>query len=235
MKSTSAFAILAALVASTSAHMSLLNPTPRGGYNTPQYNGHVHTFIGYKDDTWTTKFPCGGFAPGPVTTFKAGDTVNVRFAASSMNKDQLKRQPDPEDEEDRFKQARHSGGTCEFSLSYDGGETYHLIGRYTRSCPDAYYMWPVKIPDNVPSCNEKTKCLFVWSWTASILPQYYHNCADVVIQGVENGTLPATGIQIVDFPPHKMDVKAPGDDKDENMGDGPNKAEKAANLGGEWK
>jgi hypothetical protein len=37
------------------------------------------------------------------------------------------------------------------------------------------------------------------SWVASNLPQYYHNCADVEIQGVAYGLLPSKSIQIVDF------------------------------------
>ncbi|KAF9896673.1 hypothetical protein BX616_006973, partial [Lobosporangium transversale] len=192
------------------------------------------TFIGYEDDTWKARFPCGGFAPGPVTELKAGEVVPVRFLASSMKKKDIKTQPRPTNSKHRFKQARHGGGTCEFSLSYNGGRTFHLIGRYTKSCPDAYYEWPVKIPSNVPSCNKKNQCLFVWSWTANILPQYYQNCADVIIKGVANGKLPSKGIEIVDFPGHKQGVKAPGDGAGENMGKGPNKHEINANLNNPW-
>ncbi|KAF9895620.1 hypothetical protein BX616_009220, partial [Lobosporangium transversale] len=121
------------------------------------------TPIGYKDGVWKTRFPCGGFAPGPVTELKAGQVIPVRFLASSMSKKDIKTQPKPTNSKRGFKQARHGGGTCEFSLSYDNGKTFHLIGRYTKSCPDAYYEWPVKIPNNVPSCNKKGQCLFVWS------------------------------------------------------------------------
>ncbi|KAI7830171.1 hypothetical protein BC939DRAFT_301265 [Gamsiella multidivaricata] len=119
---------------------------------------------------------------------------------------------------------------CEFSLSYDGGKTFRLIGRYTKSCPDAYYEWPVKIPSNVPSCTKKNQCLFVWSWVASILPQYYQNCADVSIEGVDGGKLPSRSIQMVDFPGHPQRVTAPGDGAGENMGKGPNPSEVEANL-----
>lgn len=51
-------------------------------------------------------------------------------------------------------QARHGGGTCEFSLSYDGGKSFHVIATYTKTCPDAGYEWPVKIPKNAPSCHD---------------------------------------------------------------------------------
>ncbi|KAF9438292.1 hypothetical protein BGZ76_008770 [Entomortierella beljakovae] len=236
--------VLLLLISTSMAHMALLYPTPRGGYGTSEYNGRIHTWIGYEDKTWRATFPCGGFKPGPETKLEAGKVVEVRFAASTMKKDQMDKQPDPKDPNHRFKQARHGGGTvrgvmiqhrhCEFSLSYDGGKSFHLIGRYTRSCPDAYYLWPVKIPSNVPSCTEKTKCLFVWSWTASILPQYYHNCADVSIQGVKNGVLPSTGIEIVNFDGHPKGVTAPGDGAGEHTGEGPNSKEKDANRYSAW-
>jgi len=51
-------------------------------------------------------------------------------------------------------QARHGGGMCEFSLSYDGGKNFRVIATYTKSCPDTAYKWPVRIPDNVPSCDK---------------------------------------------------------------------------------
>ncbi|KAF9367477.1 hypothetical protein CPC16_006459, partial [Podila verticillata] len=117
------------------------------------------------------RFPCGGYAPsGKVTNMKAGQVIPVRFYASGMKSKDIAKQPKITSANRQFAQARHGGGTCEFSLSYDGGKSFRLIGRYTKSCPDAYYEWPVRIPKNVPSCTTKNKCLFVWSWTAHVLP-----------------------------------------------------------------
>ncbi|KAF9174149.1 hypothetical protein BGX21_007619 [Mortierella sp. AD011] len=234
MKFAAAFLVLVSLLASATAHMALLYPTPRGGYGTKQYNGRIHTFIGYKDSKWTMKFPCGGYAPGPVTKLKAGQTINVRFLASTMKAKDIKTQPKPTSSSKQFSQARHGGGTCEFSLSYDGGKTFNRIGRYTKTCPDAYYTWPVKIPSNVPSCTTKNKCLFVWSWTANILPQYYHNCADISLTGAKNGKKPKTGIEIVDFSGHKKNVKAPGDGINHKSAGGPSKSEINNNLKGKY-
>jgi len=230
MKFAATLLVLVSLVASTTAHMALLYPVPRGGYGTPQYNGRVHTFIGYKDKTWTQKFPCGGYKPGPhVTDMKAGEIINVRFLASSMKADQIKNQPKPVSESRQFSQARHGGGTCEFSLSYDGGNTFRRIGLYTKTCPDAYYRWPVKIPKNVPSCINKKgehKCLFVWSWTANILPQYYQNCADIRLTGERGGTLPPKTNAM-----HVKKVKTmPGDGKNHKSGGGPSSSQRKANT-----
>jgi hypothetical protein len=65
-----------------------------------------------------------------------------------------------------IKTSRHGGGACEFSLSEDGGDTWKVIGQYTKTCPDIYYEWPVKIPNNVKSCTDPKKCLFSMSWVA---------------------------------------------------------------------
>ncbi|KAF9976755.1 hypothetical protein BGZ73_007890 [Actinomortierella ambigua] len=222
MKFTVALLFLVTLIASASAHMGLLYPTPRGGFGTKHYNGRVHTWIGYKDSKWTQRFPCGGYPLGPETKMKAGQVIWVRFLASAMKDADIKKQPKkPSSPKKEFKQARHGGGMCEFSLSYDGGKTFRLIARYTKTCPDAYYKWPVRIPKNVPSCTKRGKCLFVWSWTANILPQYYMNCADIRLTGVKGGKLPPKGIQIVDFKGRKMGVTAPGDGRKHNAGPGP--------------
>ncbi|KAF9096642.1 hypothetical protein BGX27_001099 [Mortierella sp. AM989] len=238
MKFAAILSILVTLLATVAAHGGLLYPTPRGGYGTKQYNGRFHAFIGFKDKKWVNRFPCGGFAPGPVTNFKAGARVNVRFFASAMKDKDLKKQPKLTSPNRQFNQARHGGGLCEFSLSYDGGKTYHLIGRYTKTCPDSYYEWPVRIPANAPNCNQKThknKCLFVWSWTANILPQYYHNCADITISGSKGKPrLNKTGIQIVDFAPHKTGVTAPGDGSKRKAGPGPSGKEVRDNLNGKF-
>jgi len=133
-------------------------------------------------------------------------------------------------------QARHGGGTCQFSLSYDGGKTFHLIGKYSHSCPDFYYSWPVKIPDNAPSCTERGQCLFVWSWTAHFVDQYYQNCADVTIEGQTPGELPKKGIQVVNVVDRGFmnGFTAPGDEAGDKMGKGPSIEDYTLNMKGVW-
>ncbi|KAI1302290.1 hypothetical protein EDD11_005625 [Mortierella claussenii] len=233
MKFAAALLVVISYVAVVSAHMAMLSPTPRGGYGTKQYNGRIHTFIGYKDKTWNMRYPCGGYAPGPVTSMRAGQTLNVRFYASSMKAQDINKQPKPTSPNRQFSQARHGGGMCEFSLSYDNGKTFHRIAKYTKTCPDAYYEWPVKIPDNVPSCTKKNQCLFVWSWTANILPQYYMNCADIrLTSAAKNPSLPKSSIQIVDFPGRQSRVTEPGDGNKHRSSTGPNPSEIKDNLAG---
>ncbi|KAF9105151.1 hypothetical protein BGX27_009790 [Mortierella sp. AM989] len=230
MKFVALLLVFVTLLANVAAHGGLLYPPPRGGYGTKHYNGRFHTWIGYKDKVWTQRFPCGGYKMGPITKMKAGQVINVRFFASSMKAKDIKTQPKLVSPSRQFKQARHGGGTCEFSLSYDGGKTFRRIARYTRSCPDSYYLWPVRIPKNVPSCTTKGKCLFVWSWTANILAQYYQNCADIHLTGVKGGKLPPKGIAIVDFKGRKMGVTAPGDGIKHTAGKGPTKKQINDNM-----
>ncbi|KAF8945609.1 hypothetical protein BGZ47_002322 [Haplosporangium gracile] len=203
------------------AHMAMLYPTPRGGYGTKQFDGRIHVFVGYQG----FKFPCGGYPKGPTTKLKAGQVVPVRFWTPELkNTDSLPK--------NKMSEARHGGGMCEFSLSYDGGKSFHVIGSYTKTCPDAFYEWPVRIPDNVPSCTQSGKCLFSWSWTANLVPQYYHNCADVSIQGVKNGKLPSKMMKMYDFKAKgvKTGVTFPGDGKSHDRGVGPSKSEIAQNT-----
>ncbi|KAF9153895.1 hypothetical protein BG015_002375 [Linnemannia schmuckeri] len=199
---------------STEAHMAMLYPPPRGGYGTKEFNWKIHEFIGYKG----FKYPCGGYSKGPNTKMKAGQLIPVRFWTTELRKvDKLPTKNVPE--------ARHGGGMCEFSLSNDGGKSFHVIATYTKTCPDVMYEWPVRIPDNVPSCNDPGKCLFAWSWTAALVPQFYHNCADITIEGSGDGKLPKKMIQLYDFKGHKKGVTFPGDGRSHDHGRGPIAAE----------
>ncbi|KAF9370950.1 hypothetical protein BGX21_005339, partial [Mortierella sp. AD011] len=153
--STALFAALSVL-SSTSAHIAISNPPGQAGPWSKNPSNAVHAWIGYKGK----KFPCGGYKKGPVTTYKAGEVIPVRFWNFEI-KDYKKFPP-----RHGLSQSRHGGGACEFSLSYDGGKTWKVIGQYTKTCPDIYYEWPVMIPHNVPSCTNSDKCLFAMSWTA---------------------------------------------------------------------
>ncbi|KAF9582812.1 hypothetical protein BGW38_010728 [Lunasporangiospora selenospora] len=176
------------------------------------------------------RYPCGGYPPGPVTKMKAGQVIDVRFYASAMKSNDLKKQPKLSKSTKQFAQARHGGGMCEFSLSYDGGKSYRLIGRYSKTCPDSYYTWPVRIPKNAKSCTKKNQCLFVWTWTAAVVPQFYMNCADIQLSGAKNGVYPPRkGIQVYNIKGHKKKV-FPGDGQKHKAGPGPNKKEINNNM-----
>ncbi|KAF9137443.1 hypothetical protein BGX30_010251 [Mortierella sp. GBA39] len=222
----------ALLVQSAMAHMSLLYPVARGSIgDRKQFDFEAHAFIDYTSER---TLPCNGYNKvGPITKLKAGQVIYTRFwgpALKDKYNDDL-----PQKSRKQMNQARHGGGFCQYSLSYDGGKTFHLIAEYKNSCPDFYYEWPVKIPDNAPSCNERGKCLFVWSWVAANVPQFYINCADVEIDGVDNGKWSRNkGILIVDAPGYSHDSVKPGDDAGDEMGKGPHPDDVTRNLKGTW-
>ncbi|KAG9321337.1 hypothetical protein KVV02_001115 [Mortierella alpina] len=208
----------------TSAHIAMSNPPGQAGPWSDNPRSDVHAWIGYNGKT----FPCGGYEKGPVTTYKAGETIPVRFW--NFNIKDYKQFPPPKG----LGQSRHGGGACEFSLSYDSGKTWHVIGQYTKTCPDMYYEWPVLIPKNAPSCTDSDKCLFSFSWTAYATPQFYHHCANVIIQSDDqNGILPELEMTVVDVKQldQKMNVHAIGDQK-KTTSSGPDRREKDLNLGG---
>ncbi|KAF9117593.1 hypothetical protein BGW39_002029 [Mortierella sp. 14UC] len=221
------------LAQSVMAHMSLLYPMARGSVgDRKQYDGQPHAWIGYTPER---TLPCNGYnKPGPVTKLRAGQIVNTRFWGPALGDNYNNRLPKKPNGK-QLNQARHGGGFCQYSLSYDGGKTFHLIGEYKRSCPDFYYEWPVKIPSNVPSCNQRGKCLFVWSWIAVNVPQFYINCADVVIEGAKRGRWNSkAGIEIVDVKGHPQGVVKPGDSAGDKMGKGPDRLDIARNMNRRW-
>ncbi|KAF9287318.1 hypothetical protein BGZ68_001978 [Mortierella alpina] len=169
----------------------------------------------------------GGYAKGPVTEYRAGQVIPVRFWTFGIR--DYKKFPPSLPSGD---QARHGGGYCEFSLSYDGGRTWKVIGQYTRTCPDIYYEWPVLIPRNAPSCTDSNKCLFAFSWTAFKVNQFYHHCANVVIRGVKNGKLPTLDMTVVDLKDPRR-THAEGDpNQGKGKGSGPNAREVRLNRQG---
>lgn len=169
----------------------------------------------------------------PCFQFK---NVQTRFWGPALKDNYNEKLPKQASKQrDQINQARHGGGSCQYSLSYDGGKTFHLIGEYKESCPDFYYEWPVKIPDNAPNCKERGKCLFVWSWIAVNVPQFYINCADVEIDGGGKGKIKTgKGIEIADVPGYKQNVVKGGDKAGDFMGKGPLTGDIERNLKGKW-
>ncbi|KAI1314649.1 hypothetical protein EDD11_001902 [Mortierella claussenii] len=206
--------------------MAMSNPPGQAGPWTKDPRNTVHAWIGFQGKP----FPCGGYKKGPVTTYKAGQVIPVRFWTFGMD---YKVFPP----KSGISPARHGGGACEFSLSYDGGKTWKVIGQYTESCPDIYYTWPVQIPPNVPSCTNSDKCLFAMSWTAYATNQFYHHCANILItDGASNGKLPKLDMTVVDVKARgqKQDTHAVGD-RLRGKGRGPKSADRQRSTNGFYK
>ncbi|KAF9958909.1 hypothetical protein BGZ72_010721 [Mortierella alpina] len=174
-------------------------------------------------------FPCGGYPPDTqvVQSFQAGQVINVRFGNAQFGS------PGQPPLTPGSNQARHAGGLCEFSLSYDQGRTFGVFARYHGSCPDMFYDWPVKLPENLPSCES---CIFGWSWinAAATQAEYYMACADIKIVGANSGgSLPPeianTPLRLANMPGYSY-YRAAGDQYGNTKSDGPNPSEVALNM-----
>ncbi len=106
-------------------------------------------------------FPCKnyhGSAPWrPVATYVAGGSYTMSVTGG----------------------ARHHGGSCQLSLSYDQGATFKVIKSIVGGCPlKSEYAFTV--PASAPS----GPALFAWSWFNLMgNREMYMNCAQVVIEG----------------------------------------------------
>ncbi|KAG0245115.1 hypothetical protein B0O80DRAFT_426830 [Mortierella sp. GBAus27b] len=224
---TSAVLTVSALCSFAQAHIAISNPLAQAGPWSKNPDMNVHSWLGYKGK----KFPCGGYKPGPVNNYKAGDIINVHFWNFNIGAAYKKFPP-----KSGLKQSRHGGGACEFSLSPDGGKSWHVIGQYTKSCPDINYEWPVQIPHNIPDCLDSNKCLFSMSWIAYSTDQFYHHCANVIIKSdpkAKNKAYPPLKMTVVDVAQLKeqRDTHAVGDTKT-SKGNGPDPSEVKKNKSG---
>jgi hypothetical protein len=144
---TFSLAALLAICASTaSAHMQMSWPYPLHSTFNPK------TPESAKDYSMTSPlltdgvYPCKGFINNPsgspymdsVVSWKAGQTVNVTLAGT----------------------ATHHGGSCQFSMSYDGGSTWNVIQSYIGGCVTDSTTIDVDIPSEAPSGD----ALFAWTW-----------------------------------------------------------------------
>ncbi|KAJ2714005.1 hypothetical protein H4R19_001958 [Coemansia spiralis] len=108
--------------------------------------------------------------PTPAAKWTAGQSVTVKFGQHAVS---------------------HSGGHCEFSLSYDGGKTFVVIHQELQYCFTGanlgitnevkIFSYTFTLPKDLPGSD---KAVFAWSWVnASGNREFYMNCADVAISG----------------------------------------------------
>ncbi|KAE8377721.1 hypothetical protein BDV26DRAFT_263030 [Aspergillus bertholletiae] len=143
------------------AHMQMSWPYPLRSALDP--NNH-----GDKDYSMTSpllasgsNFPCKGYhqnTPWRATAeYQAGGSYNVTLAGS----------------------ATHGGGSCQLSLSYDGGQTFKVIKSIVGGCP-LQSSYDFQLPGDVAN----GQALFAWSWFNLIgNREMYMNCADIEISG----------------------------------------------------
>ncbi|KAJ2705014.1 hypothetical protein FB645_002800 [Coemansia sp. IMI 203386] len=162
----------------TLAHIALSYPCPR--YNNAHGEDCPPVPEGQQVDYSITS-PLGSTEPlckrtvpypSPSAQWTAGQSITVKFYGT----------------------ARHNGGHCQFSMSYDGGKTFVVVHEILRYClydgingntlgnpVDSYTF---DLPKDLPSSNN---AVFAWTWVnASGNREFYMNCADVTVAGNSN-------------------------------------------------
>lgn len=123
--------------------------------------------------------------------------------------------------------ARHNGGSCQASLSFDQGRTFYVIRSYVGNCPpDEESILEFTLPSDTPESEE---AIFSWSWfNKTGNREMYMNCAVVTISNsspadtffsrpqiftanIGNGCSTAAGKDLV-FPDPGQDVDDQGSD-----------------------
>ncbi|KAJ2891903.1 hypothetical protein IWW38_003428 [Coemansia aciculifera] len=166
--------VAAALLATVSAHMAMIEPCTRYTPHNPKcpalpagasldYNLKSPLGVDQALCKYTTPYAT------PVETWTAGQSISVQFDSGG---------------------AAHGGGHCEFSLSYDGGKTFVVIHQELQYCffgapsggnSASILSYTFNLPANVPSSNN---VVFSWTWVNAIgNREFYMNCADVAIVG----------------------------------------------------
>ncbi|TPX38152.1 hypothetical protein SmJEL517_g00269 [Synchytrium microbalum] len=175
----SVVAILAALPAAF-GHMAMSIPAVRGYPNKVQ--PYDYSITSPLDSTGTRIYPCQGKAQGPpVATLIPGSYVSVEIAGG----------------------ARHNGGHCQWSISYDGGANFVVLDTIIRDClspasSSNTYDYQVPLPADLPG---SPNAIFAWSWINSIgNREYYMNCADVAISGSSTGSLTGPRLFVANLP-----------------------------------
>ncbi len=153
---------LLSLVSVAAAHMQMTSPPPfRSKYN--PYTTSVDYDMNSPLAANGANFPCKGYhnllntpQGRSVATWRAGGSYSLAVEGS----------------------ATHNGGSCQVSLSYDGGRTFRVVHSYVGGCP-LKSTWPFTLPNDTPA----GEALFAWSWFNNIgNREMYMNCAHVTIQ-----------------------------------------------------
>ncbi|KAJ2842031.1 hypothetical protein J3B02_005701, partial [Coemansia erecta] len=189
------------LASFASAHTSIISPCPRYspvGENCPALPAGQSLDTGenaingpISSVTLGSHMPlCRHTTPyaSPSATWTAGQSVTVKFNPSA---------------------AIHSGGNCEFSISYDGGKTFAVIHQELRYCflgskpasltnTATVSSYTFNLPADLPSSD---KAVFAWTWVnASGNREFYMNCADVAIKGGSSSSYTGKEMTIANYP-----------------------------------
>ncbi|KAJ2799612.1 hypothetical protein H4R21_003486 [Coemansia helicoidea] len=191
----------AALAGLAAAHISVISPCPRYspiGENCPAIPpGEVADTGDKAINGPISSVELGGTMPlcrhttpfaTPAAVWTAGQAVQIKFNPSA---------------------AIHSGGNCQFSISYDNGATFAVIHEELQYCflgakpsgltnTPSILQYTFNLPSDLPSSD---KAVFAWTWVnASGNREFYMNCVDVAIKGGASKSYTGRKMVVANYP-----------------------------------
>jgi LysM repeat protein len=172
---TAAFALVA-FTSTALAHMEMVDPAPfRSKFNTLIDKSTVDFDMSSPLKPDGSNFPCKNFQ-GDFNSSPAGDPTATWAAGSpqQVTLDDL---------------AAHDGGSCQFSLSFDGGKTFRVVKSIEGGCVNPKG-GKHSFDFTVPADTKSGKVIFAWTWfNHTGNREMYMNCAAVTITGTGTSTL----------------------------------------------
>ncbi|KFY86452.1 hypothetical protein V500_07623 [Pseudogymnoascus sp. VKM F-4518 (FW-2643)] len=168
------FTFLAFMAALSSAHVELTSPAAfRSKYNQNIPTSDVDYDMTSPLHATGSDYPCKGYlsdlgtlAGGSVKEYVTGFDIWFNLAGT----------------------ATHGGGSCQASLSIDGGTTFKVITSYIGNCPIQSMSQYAKVPNDVPA----GPAVFAWTWFNKLgNREMYMNCASITIRKGLNNTAPS--------------------------------------------
>lgn len=123
------------------AHMQMSSPSPLRDPHADRDEPKDYNILSPLNADGSN-YPCKGYHLNTplttVATYEAGSKQTLRLKGS----------------------ATHGGGSCQMSLSCDGGSNFNVMKSIVGGCPlNDNYEWTV--PDDIPSASQ---CLLAWTW-----------------------------------------------------------------------
>lgn len=153
------FSLLLALVGAASAHVHMTSPGALRSSDNPiaAAGGVIDSSYNSPLNPDGSNYPCKGYhldiagnKPGSesVADWAPGSSQKVTFGTGG---------------------AGHSGGSCQVSLSVDGGETFKVIRSFMGGCPavadsNGQGSLVPELPFTVPKDTKAGSAIFAWVW-----------------------------------------------------------------------
>ncbi|QUC21080.1 uncharacterized protein UV8b_05323 [Ustilaginoidea virens] len=161
--SSAVTAALSGLASLGHAHMEMKSPPPlRSKFNA--FTTDIDYDMTSPLSAAGADFPCKGYHKlvgtpqgQPVATWSPGGSYSMTITG----------------------QTPHNGGSCQASLSFDGGRTWKVLHSYVGNCP---VMGASTYPFSLPRDTPAGKALFAWTWFNKVgNREMYMNCASVTV------------------------------------------------------